>query len=843
MRAKQAAALVLALAAGVGGAQAGLGSRPRPKGALAANRKHPAPARSRAKGPLRVHPTNPRYFTDSSGRAVYLTGSHTWNTLQDAVTPSSPPFDYVAFLDRIQSHHHNFFRLWTRMGTGGGPPTPSPTIYRRTGPGKATDGGPKYDLARYNEAFFRRLRARVRAAGDRGIYVAVMFFGGDNVVDTGGNPNWPLHPYHRDNNINGVNGDPNGDGQGLECYRLDVPAITVLQDRYVKKVIDTLSDLDNVLWEVGNELPGTLEFAYRVTRLVKEYESSQKRKRHPVGISTFADARPPMRAFMDGPADWITPDNSSGDYTGNPPAADGKKVMISDTDHLWGVGGDRDWVWKSFTRGLNPIYMDPLDAEATRERARRAMGHTRIYAEKMNLAVMVPHAELASTTYCLADPGKEYLVYLPEGGQLTVDLSAARGDLAMEWFNPETGKTVAGSQKVPGGARRELKAPFEGDAVLYLARADVKQSTGVGSPMRVLENVVIYEDPRFYSAFPSIVRRADSELLVAFRRAPERRRFGEPAVSHTDPNSNLVLVRSKDGGKTWSGEPELIHAHPFGGSQDPCMIQLRDGTILCSSYAWALLEGEAIPRLKQPVARAGNFVFLGGYLMRSRDGGRSWQGPLVPPPCRDEAHHDIFGNLVPAMNRGAMCEGRDGKLYWVVASSSKYSPQRTATHLLISEDKGETWNYSGVVAQDPKGDFNEASLYQTPKGDLVAFLRTEQLEDHTYIARSSDGGKSFRWHDAGFQGHPHHALRLPDNRVLLVYGFRHPPFGIRARVMNPECTDAATAPEIVLRDDGGNGDLGYPWASMVSDERALIVYYFNRSDGTRHIAGTLLQVK
>jgi hypothetical protein len=272
------------------------------------------------------------------------------------------------------------------------------------------------------------------------------------------------------------------------------------------------------------------------------------------------------------------------------------------------------------------------------------------------------------------------------------------------------------------------------------------------------------------------------------------------------------------------------------------MVQLSDGTILCSSYAWARLDGEAIPRLKQPVARAGDFVFLGGYLMRSRDGGRSWQGPLVPPPCRDEARRDIFGSPLPAANRGAMCEGRDGRLYWVVASSSQGSPERTSAHLLVSDDKGESWSYSSVVAQDAKADFNEASLYQTPKGDLVAFLRTAHREDHTYISRSSDGGKSFEWQDAGFKGHPHHALRLPDGRVLLVYGYRHPPFGIRARVLNPECTDAATAPEIVLRDDGGNGDLGYPWATMVSDERALVVYYFNRADGTRHIAGTFVRV-
>jgi len=170
---------------------------------------------------------------------------------------------------------------------------------------------------------------------------------------------------------------------------------------------------------------------------------------------------------------------------------------------------------------------------------------------------------------------------------------------------------------------------------------------------RVLEHVVVYEDPKFYTSFPSIVRRPDGELLVAFRRAPDRRRFGEH-VSHTDANSYLMLVRSKDAGRTWTREPELIHAHSFGGSQDPCMVQMRDGTILCTSYAWAPIKSETIKKLKPPVSREGDFVFLGGYIMRSTDGGTSWQGPLIPPPCQVEGRLEIFGNLVPAYNRGAM---------------------------------------------------------------------------------------------------------------------------------------------------------------------------------------------
>ena len=131
-------------------------------------------------------------------------------------------------------------------------------------------------------------------------------------------------------------------------------------------------------------------------------------------------------------------------------------------------------------------------------------------------------------------------------------------------------------------------------------------------------DVVVYQDDRFYSSFPSVVLRSDGELIVAFRRAPERRFLGEARSNHTDPNSYLVLVRSKDNGKTWTTEPELIFAHPFGGSQDPCMTQLSDGTIVCSSYGWVLLRGDAAknPALSA-TARSDGFVFIGGYLVRA----------------------------------------------------------------------------------------------------------------------------------------------------------------------------------------------------------------------------------
>jgi hypothetical protein len=373
-------------------------------------------------------------------------------------------------------------------------------------------------------------------------------------------------------------------------------------------------------------------------------------------------------------------------------------------------------------------------------------------------------------------------------------------------------------------------------------RSFVASCAAPAAAPRKLSDTVIYSDDRFYSAFPSAVRLRNGELLVAFRRAPERRRFGAPGVSHTDPNSQLVLVRSADDGRTWSSQPQLLHAHPLGGSQDPCLVELRDGSLLCSSYLWIWL-GESSRQSSPASVRLGEFAFHGGYLLRSRDAGRTWEGPFAPPPVPGRNARDAYGAPLPAYNRGAMCQTRDGRLLWAVAypRAAERNPG-TDVHLLASADSGNSWHYQCVIASDARISFNEASLYETPSGHIVAFLRTAGFDDHSVLARSRNGGRSFDpWQDAGWQGHPHHAVRLEDHRVLLVYGYRHPPFGIRARILDAECTNAAAAPEIVLREDGGGTDLGYPWAVPMPGRRVLVVYYFQTNNGTRHIVGSWLE--
>jgi hypothetical protein len=469
---------------------------------------------AQATGPLRVHPANPRYFTDGSGRAIYLTGSHTWANLQDAGYSDPPPvFDYTAYLDFLETNHHDFFRLWAWEQAKWAPWTAdeiwfNPMPYQRPGPGTALDGKPKFDVTQFNQAYFDRLRARVIQAGERGMYVSIMLFDGFSVDDKDsglGNP-WQGHPYNARNNINGIDGDLNKNGKGEETHTLQIPVVTAVQEAYVRKVIDTINDLDNVLYEISNESHANSQnWQYHMINFIKNCEAN-KPKQHPVGMTVEYPGGDNAELFAS-PADWISP-NDNGGYKDNPPAADGRKVIILDTDHLWGIGGARQWVWKSFTRGYNPIYMDCYDAayceglnpnDPTRVSLVANMGYVLSYANRMNLATMTPRPELCSTQYCLANPvasGAEYLVYLPSdsaiatilkkigvqdwdhivflplilgpsGSSVTVDLSAASGELSVEWFNPGTGE-VFEEDTITGGASRSFGAPFRGDAVLYI---------------------------------------------------------------------------------------------------------------------------------------------------------------------------------------------------------------------------------------------------------------------------------------------------------------------------------------------------------------------------------------
>jgi hypothetical protein len=494
-------------------------------------------------GPLTVSTANPRYFTaatgDTAGRkAVYLTGSHIWNNLHDGMGPgngcSETPerFDFGAYLDFLADHGHNFIRLWRweqfKSQAAGGDyhlcMTPQP--WARTGPGAASDGKPKFDLERFDPAFFDRLRDRVVAAGQRGIYVAVMLFDGFGLHLSPAPDHVQGHPFHAANNVNGV-----GIGSIVDYQVLPLdPRVQALQEAYLRKVVDTLHHLPNLLWEVANESSGggaadpafaemlghagplewgdSTAWQYWVIDTVKRHEAEMGYQPHAIGMTMqypVPEQTKVNQPLYDSRAEWISPGYDDEVFAGgapppqapgsppsrwlvDPPAADGRKVVINDTDH-YTLGADALWAWKSFLRGHHPILMDygiiggvnPPDPSAggpmsyaAFEPARYAMGDTLRFAERMNLIEMDPRDDLSSTGYALANPGQEYLVLEPGGADGSFTVRLEPGAYTAEWFGIEGRNTVpSDTVTAEGSTATGFSRPPElsGPTVLYLRGA------------------------------------------------------------------------------------------------------------------------------------------------------------------------------------------------------------------------------------------------------------------------------------------------------------------------------------------------------------------------------------
>ena len=458
-------------------------------------------------GVLRVHPTNPRYFTDDSGKAIYLTGSHTWTNFQDFRSSTNPNFNWTEYLNFLESHNHNFIRLWVVEYEYDidNDVWAWPNMYQRTGPGSAYDGRPKYDLTKLNQDYFDRLESRISSAQERGIYVDIMLFDsmgagyGSNSDDFGldNREAWKSHPFRLENNINNIDADSDNDGLGTELHTLLAgSAVTNLQKEYIRKVVETVNQYDNVLYEIGNELPyDSIQFQYDMIDYIHSLESSMP-KQHPVGMTAggpLVDGGWQPMSFSDlanSNADWISPNNERGkvDYKTNILEADGSKVIILDTDHIEVLfTANRDWVWRAFCRGHNPVYMDvyqlPFPYNSIGDNSwndpdtglgyplevRPALGHAKAYADKMNFAEMTPQGSLSSTDFILANQGSEYLVYQPISGSFTVNLIA--GDYYYEWFNPNSGSVAETGTITASGGSMSFAPPFSSSAVLYLKKA------------------------------------------------------------------------------------------------------------------------------------------------------------------------------------------------------------------------------------------------------------------------------------------------------------------------------------------------------------------------------------
>ena len=434
---------------------------------------------NRTQGILKVCSANGRYFCDGN-KAVYMTGSHTWDNLQDI---GDVNFIYTDYLDWMENLNHNFIRLWAWENWKG---TDWATITNyNISPLPYVKIGSQYDITQLNQAYFERLIQRIQEANERGIYVSIMFFEGFSAEHT---PiAWNYHPFKSGNNINGVSVNRYNVHTNLNA------AVLAAQQLYVREVIDIINyyHLNNVLYEIGNEIPYTVEsntWQDDMIDFIHNYEFNTYGVNRPVG-KTYQNDGGTNETLFNSPADWISPNDNGGFdcRDGDAPIANGDKVIISDTDHyyyIWysNTGNPIDFVWKSFTGGINTIHMDNwgggnnlpgrlhgIEVASIYDIVRYNMGFARELADRMDLISTSPQPSLSTTGFCIASD-TEYVIYFPDNvGSATVNLSATSGQLSVEWLNAETAAKTTG-QNVSGGGSHYFNSPYGDFSILYLKK-------------------------------------------------------------------------------------------------------------------------------------------------------------------------------------------------------------------------------------------------------------------------------------------------------------------------------------------------------------------------------------
>lgn len=336
------------------------------------------------------------------------------------------------------------------------------------------------------------------------------------------------------------------------------------------------------------------------------------------------------------------------------------------------------------------------------------------------------------------------------------------------------------------------------------------------------------EETPTYHGWPTLIRLQDGRLAAV---------CSGHRKAHIDPFGRVYFYTSKDDGKTWSA-PKALSNGPLD-DRDAGIIQLPDGAILVNyftslAFLSCIRDGRKISpdwqEAMQNITLAQCNEGLGQFMLRSTDGGATWEDKWA----------------VPVGNVHGPCLLKDGALLWV-GRNINYNRQMTENRYddsviaCRSEDGGRTWQQLARLPEVPgqkQTQWHEVHQIQTADGTIVCHIRNENPSAKmmlgadfaggatTWQSESTDGGRTWTTPHLVCYGVCNHLLNLPDGRLLMTYGYRKAPCGVRARLSGDN--GQTWGDELVLCDDGDNGDLGYPSTVVLPDGSLATLWYQNR---------------
>ena len=366
--------------------------------------------------------------------------------------------------------------------------------------------------------------------------------------------------------------------------------------------------------------------------------------------------------------------------------------------------------------------------------------------------------------------------------------------------------------------------------------------------MEILKKGIVYrvnEGPFRYQAWPSVCQDENGKLYAV---------CSGHRSSHVCPFGKDIMFTSDDGGESWS-VPSIIN-DTWLDDRDAGITYLGNGKMIVSWFnhpaivyrtIWRnWIVGDAENEFKPLVEgflkgyesytpeqdRAGSFIRI------SNDYGKTWGDPIKTVVSAPHGPvKTVSGRLLYVGREFPGLPSRYSKDFDDSADTVPVE-DREALFLYESFDGGESWEYVSKlpgkegVANDK---LCEPHLVETPDGEIIVAIRAhdDPAYDHfgVYFTSSKDGGKT--WSDLwslGKIGSPPHLLLRRDGSIVVTYGRRSAPFGIRAVVSYDGCR---TFSEEFILSEARNGDLGYPATTELADGSLVSVYYQPYGDDLR----------
>ena len=440
--------------------------------------------------PIALHPQNPHYLLFRGRPTVLVTSAEHYGAVLNL------DFDYVPYLDELADKGLNLTRTFSGVyceakgsfKIRGNPLAPAKGKLicpwaRSDTPGYA-GGGDKYDLTKWDPAYFARLKDFVAQAGKRGVVVELVLF-----CPFYRDEMWDLSPMNARNNVNGIGAAKRTDALTLKSKRL-----VAVQDAVTRKIVAELRDFDNLYYEVCNEpyfggvtmawqhrIIDTLvdaEKGFRHKHLIAQNIANKKKrivKPHPaVSIFNFHYASPPDTVAMNYGLNKALGDDETGfagskDFTYR---AEGWEFLLAGGS----IYSNLDY---SFTPDHEAGTAKPNAPGGGGAALRTQLRILKDFIEGFEFVRMAPDRSIIKSgvppkarVQALVEQGKAYAVYVRGGRQATLEIDLPAGRYRAEWVNTKTGKVDKAEAIDHGGGKAALKSPaYTEDIALRIMRA------------------------------------------------------------------------------------------------------------------------------------------------------------------------------------------------------------------------------------------------------------------------------------------------------------------------------------------------------------------------------------